>query len=136
MFIREYKTVNKKTGNTYIKHQLVESYRTQKGPRQKIVMNLGKVDLPTSEWRKLAFALEEKLSGQESLINDEKIAAAAASVMRNYDFYKARKKKEQLRTNFLTIDLEKVATSECRSLGPELVLIWKILITCRIFMIL
>jgi len=121
MFIREYKTVNKKTGNTYIKHQLVESYRTQKGPRQKIVMNLGKVDLPTSEWRKLAFALEEKLSGQESLINDEKIAAAAASVMRNYDFYKARKKKEQLRTNFLTIDLEKVATSECRSLGPELV---------------
>ena len=41
--------------------------------------------------------------------------------MRNYQFYKVRKKKEQIGTNFLTIDLEKVATTACRTLGPELV---------------
>ena len=120
MFIREYKTINKKTGTVYIKHQLVEAYRTESGPRQRIVMNPGKIDMTTSEWRRLAFALEEKLSGQESLIEDENISAAVASAMRNYQFYKARKKKAQLRTNFLTIDLEKVATTSCRTLGPEL----------------
>ena len=58
MFIRKYKTVNKKTGAVYIKHQLVESYRSDKGPRQRIVMNLGNIDLPVSEHRRLAFALE------------------------------------------------------------------------------
>src|SRR5450756_726110 len=107
MFIREYKTINKKTGSVYIKQQLVEAYRTEEGPRQRIVMNLGKIDLPTSEWRRLAFALEEKLSGQESLIEDENISAAVASAMRNYQFYKVRKKKEQKKGKFLTIDLEK-----------------------------
>ena len=122
MFIRKYKTVNKKTGAVYIKHQLVESYRSDKGPRQRIVMNLGNIDLPVSEYRRLAFALEEKLSGQESLLlKDEKIAQAVAFAMRNYQFYKARAKKEQNKTNFLTIDLQKVAVTQCRSLGPELV---------------
>jgi len=42
MFIREYRTKNKKTGKVYVKHQLVESYRTDAGPRQRIVMNLTK----------------------------------------------------------------------------------------------
>jgi len=122
MFIRKYKTVNKKTGAVYIKHQLVESYRTEKGPRQRIVMNLGNIDLPVSEHRRLAFALTEKLSGQESLLlKDEKIAQAVDCAMRNYQFYKIRAKKEQNRTNLLTIDLQKVATTQCRSLGPELV---------------
>jgi len=121
MFIREYKTINKKTGTVYIKHQLVEAYRTEQGPRQRIVMNLGSIDLPVSVWRRLAFALEEKLSGQESLIEDENISALVATCMRNYQFYKVRKKKEQIGTNFLTIDLEKVATTACRTLGPELV---------------
>src|SRR5450830_37797 len=121
MFIREYKTINKKTGTVYIKHQLVEAYRSQQGPRQRIVMNLGNIDLPTSEWRRLAYALEEKLSGQESLVEDENISAAVSSAMRNYQFYKVRKKKEENTGNFLTIDLEKVATTACRSLGPELV---------------
>jgi len=120
MFIRKYKTINKKTGSVYVKHQLVESYRTEQGPRQRIVMNLGKIDLPVSEYRRLAFALEEKLSGQESLIKDEKIASVVDSAMRNYQFYKVRKKQEQSTGNFLTIDLEKVATTACRSLGPEL----------------
>ena len=73
MFIREYKTINKKTAAVYIKHQLVESYRSQTGPRQRIVMNLGRLDISKSDWRRLAFALEEKLSGQESLLEDEKL---------------------------------------------------------------
>jgi hypothetical protein len=38
-------------------------------------MNLGNIDLPVSECKRLAFALEEKLSSQESILfKDEKIA--------------------------------------------------------------
>ena len=120
MFIREYRTKNKKTGKVYIKHQLVESYRTEAGPRQRIVMNLGKVDLKKSDWRRLAFVLEGKLSGQNSLINEPEINKAADAAMRNYDFYKIRKKNKVPAGKSLTIDLEKVGTCACRSLGPEL----------------
>ncbi len=120
MFIREYKTKNKKTGKIYIKHQLVESYRTEAGPRQRIVMNLGKVDLKRSDWRRLAFALEGKLSGQDTLLDEPKINAAADAAMRNYDFYKIRKKNKVPAGRTLTIDLGKVGVCACRTLGPEL----------------
>ena len=120
MFIREFRTKNKKTGKIYIKHQLVESYRTEAGPRQRIVMNLGKINLERSDWRRLAFALEGKLSGQDTLLDEPKINAAADAAMRNYDFYKIRKKNKAPGGRTLTIDLEKVGVTACRSLGPEL----------------
>jgi len=120
MFIREFKTKNKKTGKVYIKHQLVESYRTEAGPRQRIVMNLGKVDLKKSDWRRLAFVLEGRLSGQDSLLDEPEINAAADAAMRNYDFYKIRKKKETKKLKSIAIDPEKIGAGTCRSLGPEL----------------
>ena len=52
-------------------------------------MNLGNIDLPVSECRRLAFALEEKLSSQESmLLKDEKITQAVTSAMRTISFTK------------------------------------------------
>jgi len=120
MHIKEYRTTNKKTKKVYIKHQLVESYRTQKGPRHRVVMNLGKLKIPRSEWRKLAFALKSRLAGQGTLIEDPHIVSEAERVLANYDFYRLRKKKEETGQKHLTIDLEKVATTANRSLGPEL----------------
>jgi transposase len=120
MHIKEYRTRNKKTKKVYIKHQLVESYRTQKGPRHRVVMNLGKLKIPRSEWRKLAFALESRLAGQGTLIEDPHIVSEAERVFANYDFYRLRKKKEETGAHHLTIDLNKVATTANRSLGPEL----------------
>jgi len=121
MFIRQYKTKNKKTGKIYIKHQLVQSYRTESGPRQRIVMNLGKLNLDRSEWRRLAFALEGRLSGQQPLIKEPEITCEVERVFKNYDFYKLRKKRKDERPDHLSIDLDKVATTGNRSLGPELV---------------
>jgi len=120
MYIREYRTKNKKTGKVYVKHQLVEAYRTQKGPRQRVVMNLGRLKVPKSDWRKLAFALESRLAGQGTLIEDKDIAAEAERALKNYDFYKIRKKKEVREPKYLTIDTDKLATTDNRSLGPEL----------------
>ena len=120
MFIRASKTRNKKTGEVYIKHQLVEAYRSQKGPRQRVVLNLGQVSITKKDWRRLAFELENRLCGQGSLINDAPIEAAVDEILRNYDFYKIRKKKEVLATDWLKVDLERLSTSNNRSLGPEL----------------
>jgi len=120
MFIRASKTTNKKTGEVYIKHQLVESYRSPKGPRQRVVLNLGRVSVSRKDWRKLAFELENRLTGQGSLINDAAIEKEASEILKNYDFYKIRKKKETAAVEWLKVDLKKLSTSNNRSLGAEL----------------
>ena len=113
MFVRQYKTKNKKTGKIYIKHQLVQSYRTAVGPRQRVIMNLGKLNLAKSEWRRLAFALEGRLSGQEALVEEPEITSEVERVLRNYNFYKLRKKRKGERPKCLSVNLEKVATTCC-----------------------
>ncbi len=52
MFIRASKTKNQKTAEIYIKHQLIESYRTEKGLRQRIILNLGQLNLDKKEFKK------------------------------------------------------------------------------------
>ena len=77
MFIREKKTKNKKTQNIYIKHVLVESYHTTNGPRQRTIMQLGRIDLPKKKWSVLARELESRLAAvpmqeQLSFVADNK----------------------------------------------------------------
>ena len=69
MYIRESRKVNKINGEVYIRHHLVEAVRTDKGPRQRVVMPLGQLILPKSEWKKLAHALECQLSNQITLLS-------------------------------------------------------------------
>jgi len=128
MFIRENKTKNKKTGDIYIKHVLVESVRVNGQPRQRVVMGLGRLDLPRREWKKLAHALECQLSGQITLLedNDKYIEDLALSLISNN---KLSKKLDILETgavqsdsgNYLPIDLGSISTEKSRSVGAELV---------------
>lgn len=125
MFIRQTSTKHKKSNTRYIKYQLVESYRTDKGPRQRVIMELGTLMLPKSEWRKLAAVLEARLAGQESLLAEEPaIAAAADAAMKKYRFIQTKTQEKQQRQeqrSLVTIDLQSVSSCEHRSLGPELV---------------
>ncbi|WP_019412409.1 IS1634 family transposase [Paenisporosarcina sp. TG20] len=108
-----------------MKHVLVESYRTEKGPRQRVVMQLGTLTLPKSEWKKLAAALEGRLAGQITLFEDEsQIAEATEQVMTHFSFTQQKthaKKERQEKGTFVPVDLESITTAQSRSLGPELV---------------
>ena len=46
MFIREVVKQNEGYKQKFIYHTLVESYRTEKGPRQRTLLSLGKLSLP------------------------------------------------------------------------------------------
>ena len=67
MFIR-LSTQKKKTQAKYKTFKLVESYRTERGPRQRTVLNLG-VDfgLPEAQWKELANRIEEIITRQEPI---------------------------------------------------------------------
>ena len=125
MFIRANKTKNKKTGIEYITHRLIESYRTEDGPRQRVIMHLGELTLPKSEWRKLAFVLENKLSGQTIILEEHsEINDLAAKLIDNHKFSKQRQENKldrEEKKELVTIDIQSVSTINSRSLGPELV---------------
>ena len=65
MFIRKVPHKNTKTRKEYYTYKLVDSFRTERGPRQRTVLNLG-VDfsLPKEQWKDLANCIEEIITGQ------------------------------------------------------------------------
>ena len=124
MFIREYKTKNKKTGTIYITHSLVESYLTDNGPRQRIILHLGTLTIPKNQWRDLSIILESKISGQQLIEYApelEKIADIAVRHSNLRQEKKDNKTKKKDSREILSIDLNSIHSSEYRSLGAELV---------------
>ena len=67
MFIRA-SIQKKKTQTEYKTFKLVESYRTERGPRQRTILNLGAdFDLPEAQWKDLANRIEEIITRQEPI---------------------------------------------------------------------
>jgi transposase len=135
MFIREYKQKNAKTGEVYTKHKLVTSVRTNKGPRQRVVMPLGTLAVPRIDWKRLAHALECRITGQQSLLGDhdadlELLALRLVSnngLSKSLEVIVGAKLEEQAalmerpdRSRYVPIDLGSVQMKEARGLGAEM----------------
>ena len=65
MFIGQLKV--SRNGRSYTYHRLLESVRTDKGPRQRLVLSLGTLQLPKSEWPRLAERIEDLLNHQDRI---------------------------------------------------------------------
>jgi len=132
MFIRESKTKNKKTEKVYIKHSLVESVRTERGPRQRVVLTLGRLAVGREHWKQLAMALEAFLSGKEELmflagfeLSEEVLSeiARTRSVARTHQARLGGAvaiKEDSPAAVYQEVDVMSVQCSDSRSLGPEL----------------
>ena len=69
MFIRKTQKIDKKSNKSYFLYQLVESYRTERGPRQRILLNLGsELNLSDEERKLLANRIEELIKGIQPII--------------------------------------------------------------------
>ena len=71
MFIKEIKKKNKGYEKIFTTHRLMESYRTEKGPRQRTVLNLGKLEIPEEQFKLLADRIEALISAQTSFLTPE-----------------------------------------------------------------
>jgi transposase len=68
MFIRKTTHRDNKNKKTYHTFKLIESLRTDRGPRQRTLLNLGTdFSLPQTQWKDLANRIEELVTGQENL---------------------------------------------------------------------
>lgn len=127
MYIRETITVSKKTGQKYIKHSLVESFRTESGPRQRTVMQLGQLTLPKDKWPELSAELEKKIAGQNVIPGfegDPEICRIAEKSLKHFRFLEKQAKEKKVidgNRDITEVDLKSIGTSWNRSFGPELV---------------
>ena len=144
MYIREYKQTNKKTGEVYVKHKLVASVWTSKGPRQKVIMPLGTLTIPRIDWKRLAHALECRITGQQSLLEAEdlELEQLALKLVSNNSLSKsleilkeAEQQPQETQQNpvnasrYIPIELNSVKLQTTRSLGAEVICMkaWELL---------
>jgi len=122
MFIKTVKKRNKYSPKTFQYQYLVESVRTDKGPRQKFLLNLGKLTLPEVEWPLLAKRIEEILRGQEKLFEGnpeiERLATQyAQKLLRKYEAEYI----ESDEKHYQSVDLDSLTNSKLRTIGAEYV---------------
>lgn len=118
MYIR--KTVRKaRNGREYVNYLLVESFMTDKGPRQRTVCSLGDLKpRPLKEWLALAHRVEEKLAGQLEMDVAESDPLIAEIVAKVRARRKAEEPKEDASCEVVPVVVDKVAVEECREAGP------------------
>ena len=80
MFIRVKKKRNKGSKKTYEYFQLVESYRTPDGPRQRLLIDLGKLELSKENYPLLARAIKNRIYGQLTLLEENAEIAELADI--------------------------------------------------------
>ena len=128
MFIRKAIKKNRKTQKEYFSYQLMESIRTERGPRQRLVLNLG-CDLPVSdnERKELANRIEELQSGTSNLFpypeHIEKFAQTYHKILcrKQYNNAALETKSGEIKQDkdFQTVDLNSLNHENARSVGME-----------------
>jgi transposase len=124
MFIRVVRKQNRGSAQAYYYHQLIESVRTPRGPRQRILLNLGTLDVPPGEWKALANRIEALYLGQPALTpltpRLEALARHYADLLRRQEFSRAAAA-EPAAAQWERVDLDSLRTGEARTLGGEAV---------------
>ena len=123
MFIRKVPHKNKKNRKRYHTYKLVESVRTQRGPRQRDILNLGvNFKLPKEQWKDLANCIEAIISKQKLLFDYPKeiktlankyaraiIRQQAVAIDEENDFI----------ADYQTIDVNSIDNEDARTVGAE-----------------
>ena len=122
MFIREIVKRNPGYDKTFVYHRLMESVRTPKGPRQRVLLNLGRLDIPPAEWKVLANRIEEILCAQASFLSPpphiESLAQHYAHILRQKEMYSIPTPQE---ADWETVDINSLSQGEFRTIGGEAV---------------
>jgi transposase len=122
MFIRAKEKRNRGSKKIYYTHKLVESVRTNQGPRQRILLNLGTLELEQKHWKFLADRIEELLTGQRRLFPlDENIETLAQHYKKLIVHKKMAENNEfkQSEQDFQSVNVNGIASSEGKSIGAE-----------------
>lgn len=122
VFIREIVKKNPGYDKVFAYHRLMESVRTPKGPRQRVLLNLGHLELPSADWKTLANRIEEIVLAQTSFLppppHIESLAQHYARLLRQKEMQSIPAREE---ADWQTVDLNSLSQGEFRTIGGEAV---------------
>ena len=128
MFIKKALKTDSKSGKSYCAYHLVESIRTEKGPRQRTLLYMGsEINLPECDHKMLAQRIGDIISDQPSFIpypeEVERLAQIYASqVIHRLSATSETKeiaKNEKPQEEHVSIDIHSIETSAPRTVGAE-----------------
>ena len=135
MYIKKVVKNNKGSQKKFRYLHLVENVRTDKGPRQRLILNLGSIDIPEDKYKELANCIEGMITGQLQLFStDPAIETHARSAAKRILGKRSEDQAVDLLSvcnndhlNFKMVDVSSLEADEVRSVGPEYVChcIWK-----------
>ena len=129
MFIRESTHTDNRSGRKYRTYKLVESVRTERGPRQRTLLNIGAdFSLPHEQWKELANRIEAIVYGQISLFpvpeEIERFAHIyARKIIRRHGQKEPAPAEENGKPDFQTVDINSLDHEQIRSVGGESVIL-------------
>jgi transposase len=128
MFLRRTPHKSKK-GREYHTYKLVESLRTQRGPRQRTLLNLG-ADflLPQEQWKELADRIEAIVTGQTTFLRvSEEIEALAQryarAVISKQGQMRVQPEEGPVEPDYHRVDVNSVENETVRPVGGESVVL-------------
>jgi transposase len=121
VFIRRVTVLRR--GKRYSYYRIVESVRTPKGPRQRLVMSLGKLQIPQGQWKLLAERIEDFLYGQGQLpYGSQEVDPLAREIAERVAYKRQRQARgAEYRRERAEIYPQMTVLSQARQLGPEYV---------------
>ena len=125
VFIKPITKRNRLSGKSYTYHRLLESYRSARGPRHEVLLNLGRLELPKELWKVLANRIEQILDGQPRLVEVteevEGLAQHYAALLKERRKPGGAGEPKKPEALLRTVDLRSVRVSTVRTIGAEYV---------------
>jgi len=128
MYIREFTKTNGKSKKKYKYLRLVENIRTENGPRQRIILNLGALNIHKSQYKALARRIEEILTGQKSFLGmNQEIEDIAKESAKTIFKKQSQEIKIDGESCYENVDINSIEAEYARTLGSEYVChsVWK-----------
>jgi len=123
MYIRAVEHENHKSRRKYRTYKLVDSVRTERGPRQTTILNLGSdFSLPKEDWKHLANCIEEIVTEQQSFFEyPRKIKKLADKYARRIIQKQSVviTEKRESSPDYATVDLNSLNNEKARTAGAE-----------------
>jgi len=121
MFISKVIHTDTKNHREYHTFKLLESLRTERGPRQRMVLNLGTdFSLPEEHWKDLANRIEEIVTGQRPLFtSSEEVESLAELYARRIIAYHGEAVVRRSEPDYQRVDIDTIDNELPRSVGAE-----------------
>ena len=117
MFIRRTAIKSRKGGGLYYTYRLVESKRTEKGVRQRTLVNLGTdFSLPREQWSLLAGRIEDIISSQQNFLT---VPRKLESMAQGYAAMIIQSQKQQDSASVNTADYREVDINSLETIRPR-----------------